>query len=117
MCIRDRYVAEWVLKHRKRAGAGTGNFPGAECLYLTVGVNETVYGVLGISIEKKQLESFEKSILQAIIGECALALELSLIHISEPTRRTPISYAVFCLKTKKKKINLLTSEWLIIKYI
>ena len=25
------------------------------------------------------------------------------IHISEPTRRTPISYAVFCLKKKKKK--------------
>src|SRR5664279_4311509 len=25
-------------------------------------------------------------------------LALSLIHISEPTRRTPISYAVFCLK-------------------
>src|SRR5665647_251863 len=24
-------------------------------------------------------------------------LYLSLIHISEPTRRTPISYAVFCL--------------------
>src|SRR5664279_1864695 len=23
---------------------------------------------------------------------------ISLIHISEPTRRTPISYAVFCLK-------------------
>src|SRR5680860_1679421 len=30
--------------------------------------------------------------------------DLSLIHISEPTRRTPISYAVFCLKKKKKKI-------------
>src|SRR5680860_1807714 len=28
---------------------------------------------------------------------------LSLIHISEPTRRTPISYAVFCLKKKNKK--------------
>src|SRR5664279_6254154 len=27
---------------------------------------------------------------------------LSLIHISEPTRRTPISYAVFCLKKKKQ---------------
>src|SRR5665647_689612 len=25
---------------------------------------------------------------------------ISLIHISEPTRRTPISYAVFCLKKK-----------------
>ena len=29
-------------------------------------------------------------------------LTLSLIHISEPTRRTPISYAVFCLKKKKQ---------------
>src|SRR5665647_1557525 len=29
-------------------------------------------------------------------------LLLSLIHISEPTRRTPISYAVFCLKKKNK---------------
>ena len=26
---------------------------------------------------------------------------LSLIHISEPTRPEPISYAVFCLKKKK----------------
>src|SRR5664279_374352 len=31
--------------------------------------------------------------------------ELSLIHISEPTRRTPISYAVFCLKKKKHQKN------------
>src|SRR5664279_5825662 len=29
-----------------------------------------------------------------------ILLALSLIHISEPTRRTPISYAVFCLKKK-----------------
>src|SRR5665647_3723133 len=29
-------------------------------------------------------------------------LTLSLIHISEPTRRTPISYAVFCLKKKNE---------------
>ena len=34
-------------------------------------------------------------------GNIDLALlQLSLIHISEPTRRTPISYAVFCLKKK-----------------
>ena len=31
-----------------------------------------------------------------------LPQSLSLIHISEPTRRTPISYAVFCLKKKKR---------------
>src|SRR5678809_1636505 len=32
----------------------------------------------------------------------ALAMYLSLIHISEPTRQAEISYAVFCLKKKKK---------------
>ena len=33
-------------------------------------------------------------------GSAQNFLSLSLIHISEPTRRTPISYAVFCLKKK-----------------
>ena len=35
-------------------------------------------------------------------GYARNVLFLSLIHISEPTRRTPISYAVFCLKKKNK---------------
>src|SRR5660398_283559 len=38
----------------------------------------------------------------------ALMETLSLIHISEPTRLRRISYAVFCLK-KKKKTNHKTS--------
>src|SRR5665647_3840566 len=42
-------------------------------------------------------------ILPAFTG---IAVHLSLIHISEPTRRTPISYAVFCLKKKKKRLSL-----------
>src|SRR5450756_1664610 len=50
-------------------------------------------------------------------GEPALAVQdlghglhrLSLIHISEPTRLGMISYAVFCLKKKKKK-NKTTSK-------
>ena len=33
----------------------------------------------------------------------AIPLRLSLIHISEPTRLGMISYAVFCLKKKKKE--------------
>eukprot|EP00831_Metopus_contortus_P079085 TRINITY_DN7794_c0_g1_i4.p5 TRINITY_DN7794_c0_g1~~TRINITY_DN7794_c0_g1_i4.p5 ORF type:complete len:104 (+),score=41.82 TRINITY_DN7794_c0_g1_i4:119-430(+) len=35
---------------------------------------------------------------------------LSLIHISEPTRPLYISYAVFCLKKKKKKRTLTQSK-------
>ena len=36
----------------------------------------------------------------AIRGGDLICKGLSLIHISEPTRRTPISYAVFCLKKR-----------------
>src|SRR5680860_665487 len=41
--------------------------------------------------------------LPALYDRQYTVFDLSLIHISEPTRRTPISYAVFCLKKKKKK--------------
>ncbi len=35
---------------------------------------------------------------------------LSLIHISEPTRLLSISYAVFCLKKKKRKTAVSSVE-------
>eukprot|EP00658_Telonema_sp_P-2_P053206 TRINITY_DN41669_c0_g1_i1.p2 TRINITY_DN41669_c0_g1~~TRINITY_DN41669_c0_g1_i1.p2 ORF type:complete len:107 (+),score=24.32 TRINITY_DN41669_c0_g1_i1:208-528(+) len=44
--------------------------------------------------------------LKAVIehsSKSSHVLYLSLIHISEPTRLLSISYAVFCLKKKKKK--------------
>src|SRR5665647_1044380 len=39
-------------------------------------------------------------VLQDVFLFSGSIYDLSLIHISEPTRRTPISYAVFCLKKK-----------------
>ena len=40
--------------------------------------------------------------LQGVEIARPLTHDLSLIHISEPTRLLSISYAVFCLKKKKK---------------
>src|SRR5664279_374348 len=65
-----------------------------------------------ILIYEKKLSSLQTMlpILEAVVqaGKPLLIVAediegLSLIHISEPTRRTPISYAVFCLKKKKQK--------------
>ena len=41
---------------------------------------------------------YYQDLAKTIAEQTPGAYFLSLIHISEPTRRTPISYAVFCLK-------------------
>ena len=72
---KEKAVAEWVLKNNKHAGATTETLSNAKCLYLAVRVNDRVYGVVGIYIGDEPLDSFEKSILLSILGECALSLE------------------------------------------
>ena len=45
--------------------------------------------------------------LDLSVGYLELAdFNLSLIHISEPTRQAEISYAVFCLKKKKERYQI-----------
>lgn len=73
--IREKEIAQWVFEHKKRAGATTNTFSNVENLYLSIRINKKVYGVIGIQIEDKPLDSFENSVLLSIVGECALAIE------------------------------------------
>lgn len=72
---RECRVAEWVFAHQKRAGATTDMFSDAKGLYLAIRINGSVYGVIGIRVEKEPVGMFEYSILISILGECALALD------------------------------------------
>src|SRR5665648_923690 len=61
-------------------------------------------------LDKANLTIFKESKDEIILyssdeSTTAKAWVLSLIHISEPTRLGMISYAVFCLKKKKKPQN------------
>src|SRR5680860_1835523 len=60
-------------------------------LYTGLHIDHQVNHLIGVKVLRRQYL------------QMWMLLYLSLIHISEPTRRTPISYAVFCLKKKKKK--------------
>ncbi len=73
----ERKTAQWVFENRHRAGATTDTMDRAACLYLAIRINSNVYGVVGIRINGKPLETFENSMLLSIIGECALALDNS----------------------------------------
>lgn len=70
----EKQVALWVSKNNKKAGATTERFSDSKCLYHAIRVNDEVFGVVGIPMEKN-IDPFENSILLSILGEGALAME------------------------------------------
>ena len=61
---------------------------------------ETTPSAVKVKANQSARKDFEGSDL--IVADGQTVTYLSLIHISEPTRQAEISYAVFCLKKKKK---------------
>lgn len=71
----EEQTAQWVYENKHRAGDSTKVYSKAKCLYLAIRLNNKVYGVIGIHLNGKNLDSFENSVLLSILGECALAIE------------------------------------------
>src|SRR5450756_642674 len=82
-----------------RSGA-RASMPGMMDTILNLGLNDTtVQGVIATTGNPRFAYDCYRRFVQ-MYGDVVLGL--SLIHISEPTRLGMISYAVFCLKKKKK---------------
>lgn len=96
----EREVAAWVVKNNKHAGATTQTLSSAKCYYLSIRVNNRVYGVVGILVGEDRVEAFENSIILSILGECALALE------NEKNAREAEEAAVLA-KNEQLRANLL----------
>lgn len=72
----ERAVAEWVFARNHQAGASTGNFSSAGCLYMAVRSSAQAEAVFGVRIRPgEEPEAFEKTLMVAILDECGLALE------------------------------------------
>src|SRR5678815_5565031 len=67
--------------------------------YVSTGAND----VFALSIDSGEILWQYEAKLDPNITSVCCGWNLSLIQISEPTRLLSISYAVFCLKKKKKK--------------
>src|SRR5680860_1777976 len=108
MCIRDR--------NKQSSDAARGSVDETK-VSLSKGVGVTNKVLRGHTLQHRRCGDLEIDSIGHGYGlvcrdECPLRIRsrsrcpcdpvtnLSLIHISEPTRRTPISYAVFCLKKK-----------------
>ncbi|WP_240424482.1 sensor histidine kinase [Lactococcus allomyrinae] len=78
---KEKGVAEWVMHNNKRAGATTSTLSASKYLYLSIRGKNQVFAVIGILMtEKSELEVFEKSVVFAILGEAALALEKEILR-------------------------------------
>lgn len=71
----EQKTVQNVLSSKKSAGASTEIETKAECLYIPLSAGNVLYAVIGIYINTFPLETFERSILQSILGEGMLALE------------------------------------------
>lgn len=96
----EKTVALWVLKNNKHAGATTRTLSNAKCLYLAIRINQDIFAVIGVAINKQPLDSFQKSVMLSILGECAITLE------NEKNAREKEEVAVLA-KNEQLKANLL----------
>ena len=85
------------------SGSSTGNIDYNRYVN-TVGSDE--WDLIGSPLDAVSISTFvsaNTTSSPATLAQNGSAYALSLIHISEPTRRTPISYAVFCLKKSESR--------------
>ena len=69
----EQAVAVWVYNNNHYAGRTTTTLPGARCLYLTVRNGKKIFAIVGVDLEEKTLNAFEKSVMLAMLNESALA--------------------------------------------
>lgn len=87
----EQAVALWTYKNNKRAGATTDTLSTAKCLYLAVRGGDTVFAVAAIVMEcKVPLDAFEKNLMIAILGDCALVLEKEQLNEKQKQISTQI---------------------------
>lgn len=71
----NRMIIDWVFANQLPAGAYLDEFENTDAQYHPICLNGHCYGVVCIYLDGKPLESFEYSVLMAILGESALTLE------------------------------------------
>ena len=95
-------IVGWVLENRTPAGKGFDEFRNARNQYYPISINDHCYGIVAVIVGRKQLESFELSIFNSMLGECALALE-SLRNAAEKEQ------AAVMARNEQLRSNLLRS--------
>lgn len=91
-----------ITKSNVNAGKGTNIYPDSEYEYFPICKSGKNYGVIGIFVGEKPIDSFDESIVVSVIGECAIAID-GIINAKERER------AAVLAKNEQLRANLLRS--------
>ena len=96
---KERSVAQWVLDHGQRAGAGTDTLPSASGLYIPLAASTGVIGVLGVrAADPVRFEDPTLlQLLETFAGQAALALERA--QLAERAQREEVEVEAERLRT------------------
>eukprot|EP00658_Telonema_sp_P-2_P029458 TRINITY_DN2240_c0_g1_i7.p1 TRINITY_DN2240_c0_g1~~TRINITY_DN2240_c0_g1_i7.p1 ORF type:complete len:108 (-),score=33.47 TRINITY_DN2240_c0_g1_i7:38-361(-) len=103
MCIRDRYQRRVRELDQQCQGAEVNARASNAPAVTTVSAALVTPGAIHAPHSRPRQLRPSLRVAKSVRTRQQRVRTLSLIHISEPTRLLSISYAVFCLKKKKKK--------------
>ncbi|WP_195266632.1 MULTISPECIES: sensor histidine kinase KdpD [unclassified Clostridium] len=80
----EKAVVSWVIRNKKRAGVSTDTLPGAKAMYIPLTGQNNVMVVIGIvMIENENIDSGEKSLLEAMLSQISFAIEKYILNESK----------------------------------
>lgn len=90
-------VASWAYEHSEVAGSCTETLPGARYMYVPLMTSGNTVGVLGIHIQGKMLNPFQRRLIEAWAGLAAIAVER--VNLAEQARQAALLVASDQLRT------------------
>ena len=73
--LEERSAARAACLQQKQTGAFTDTLPGTSFRYSPVSGADSLYGIIGVRFSGSGPDDFEDNLIQAILGECAMAME------------------------------------------
>ena len=95
-------IVQWAMENNKKAGRNSDFCPEDEFTYFPVFKNGRNYGVIAVYTGGNPPDSFERSIVSSIIGECAIAAD-NAFNAKEKERVAVLA------KNEQLRANLLRS--------
>ncbi len=73
--LEELSAARAACLQQKQTGAFTDTLPGTSFRYSPVGGADSICGIIGVRLSGSAPDDFEDNLIQAILGECAMAME------------------------------------------